>query len=380
MNKEIDISVVLPTLNEEKTISTCIEKIKKVFKEQKLNGEIIVSDSSTDKTPIIAKQKGAKVVYPKKKGYGRAYIEGFKHAKGKIIVMGDADNTYDFLEIPKLIKPIQEGKADFVFGSRLRGEIKKGAMPWHHKYIGNPVLTFIFNKVFNTNISDTHSGFRAFTKKAYNKLELRTTGMEFASELFIEAVRKGLRIAEVPITYYPRRGEPSKLSSFGDGWRHLRFMLLYRPTKFLLFPGISSFLLALLTYFLFYIRSTGSNNFAFHSLIFGSLFLIIGVQFMLTGVNLKIYSVIIGNSEKNGFIKKVMDYHSLEKEILLSILLIFAGFLLGFKVIYVWARTGFNQLSQIGTAILSFTFISLGFQILFSSIFVSLFMLKNGEN
>ncbi|MHA1232736.1 MAG: glycosyltransferase family 2 protein, partial [Candidatus Helarchaeota archaeon] len=178
--------------------------------------------------------------------------------------------------------------------------------------------------------------------------------------------------------YYPRRGEPSKLSSFGDGWRHLRFMLLYRPTKFLLFPGIFTLLLSLITFGLFVVRTTGDNNFAFHSLILGAMFLVMSVQFILTGFNLKAYSLITGYSD-NGFMKKVLDYHSLERELLIGLLFFLFGIFLGGKIIYVWASTGFGGLSQIGTAVISFTCISIGLQLFFSSIFLSLFLLRNKE-
>lgn len=224
----MEVSVILPSLNEEKSIGTCIRKIKKVFKEHGINGEIIVSDNSTDKTPDIARSLGAKVVTPDKKGYGYAYLYAFKYASGKYIVIGDADNTYDFLEIPKLLEPLQKGEADIVIGSRFKGEIKKGAMPWLHRYIGNPLLTYFLNMLFKAGVSDAHSGFRAFTKNALKKMKLRCYGMEFASEMIIEAVRRGLKIKEVPITYYPREGK-SKLCSFRDGWRHLKFMLMQSP-------------------------------------------------------------------------------------------------------------------------------------------------------
>ena len=172
---------------------------------------------------------------PEKSGYGNAYLTGFKHARGRYIVMGDADNTYDFLEIPKLLAPLKNG-ADFVIGSRFKGTIHKGSMDGLHRYIGNPVLTWMLNFIFHTHYSDTHSGFRAITREALDRLPLTTGGMEFASEMLVMASKERLRIEEVPISYYPRL-TPSKLHSFADGWRHIRFVLLMKPLPFIAVPG-----------------------------------------------------------------------------------------------------------------------------------------------
>jgi len=217
------ISVVLPCKNEEKTICICIKKIKKALRNHDF--EIIVSDFSSDKSKELAKNLKATVINAKD-GYGNAYIEGFKHAKGEYIIIGDADNTYDFLEIPKFITELDKCY-DLVIGSRLQGTIKKGAMKPLHRYIGNPLLTGVFNLLFNTNLSDTHSGFRAIKKSKLKKLNLKSPGMEFALEMLIKASKNKLRIKEIPITYSKRIGE-SKLNSFSDGVRHLKLMLKER--------------------------------------------------------------------------------------------------------------------------------------------------------
>ena len=187
-----EVSVVIPTKNEEKSIGICIEKIQKVFNEHHIDGEIIIADNSTDNTPEIAKSMGAKVIVPDELGYGNAYRFLFEEASGDCIVMGDGDNTYNFTDIPKLLEPLKKGEADLVMGNRFKGEIKTGAMPWHHQYIGNPFLTWIFNRANKSNLSDTHSGFRAFTREAYDKMrtDLKTTGMEFASEMLEIGIRK----------------------------------------------------------------------------------------------------------------------------------------------------------------------------------------------
>jgi len=228
---EFDVSVVLPCLNEESTIGECIEKIKNVFRNLKLHGEIIVSDSSTDNSPTIAKKLGAKVIHPPEKGYGNAYLTGLSEAKGKIIIMADADGTYDLQEISKFIKILKNDNIDAVIGTRLKGKILPGAMPKLHRYIGNPLLTLIANILFGTRISDMHCGMRAITRKAWEKIKVVSTGMEFASEMIIKAAKKGLKIVETPITYHPRKGTPSKLNPIKDGFRHLKLLIKLRFTK-----------------------------------------------------------------------------------------------------------------------------------------------------
>jgi len=217
-----EISIVLPCRNEEKGIGFSIKEIKKVLKGK--DYEIIVSDSSSDKSAEVARQLGAKVV-KHKEGYGDALITGLDAANGEFLVFADCDCSYDFGELPKFISALRE--YDFVMGSRFKGVIKKGAMPFLHKYIGNPALTYIFNRKFKTSFSDTHSGFRGMTKKAFDKMDLGCKGMEFASEMLAEAARLKLKVKEVTIGYSKRIGR-SKLHSFRDGFRHLRFMLTRR--------------------------------------------------------------------------------------------------------------------------------------------------------
>src|SRR5579875_2766456 len=221
------ISVVMPCLNEEVGIARCIAWAQEGLARTGLPGEIIVADNgSTDRSAEIASAAGARVVCQPARGYGNAYHKGFSASTGAYIVMGDADQTYDFREIDRLIAPLRDGY-DYVLGSRFAGKILPGAMPWTHRYIGNPILTFILNLLFGLKSSDAHSGLRAFTREAYLRMGLTSPGMEFASELVIKAAEAKLRVAEVPITYYPRAGA-SKLNALRDGWRHLRFMLAYR--------------------------------------------------------------------------------------------------------------------------------------------------------
>ncbi len=214
------LSVILPCRNEEKSIGSCINDVKKVLGKRRY--EIIVSDSSTDASPSIARSLGAKVV-THEKGYGNAYLEGIEAATGDVIVMADSDSTYNLGEVPALINKLDEGY-DFVLGSRFMGAMEDGAMPWLHRYVGNPLFNLLFRVLFGMKITDSHSGFRVITRDAAKKLSLESRGMEFASEMIIKAKRHGLRIAEVPASYRLRKGE-SKMRSFRDGWRHLRLMV-----------------------------------------------------------------------------------------------------------------------------------------------------------
>ncbi|MFC4549720.1 glycosyltransferase family 2 protein [Halorussus sp. GCM10023401] len=219
------LSVVLPTRNEENGIAECLDRIRRAGEVIEMDLEVIVSDSSTDRTPDVAREYGATVVKPPANGYGNAYKYAFEHARGDYIVIGDADTTYDFEDLPKLLLPLILDEADLVLGSRFAGDIKPGAMPALHRYVGNPLLTAILNMLFDAGVTDAHSGFRAIRRDALDRLDLRSGGMEFASEMIMEAAAKGLRIEEVPIVYHEREGDAT-LHSFRDGWRHLKFMSL----------------------------------------------------------------------------------------------------------------------------------------------------------
>jgi glycosyltransferase involved in cell wall biosynthesis len=373
---QLDVSVILPSLDEERTIGECIIKIQKVFHDNAINGEIIVADSSSDQTGTIAKSLGARVIRPERNGYGNAYLTGFKNARGRNIVMGDADNTYDFLEIPKLLAPLKSG-SDFVIGSRFKGTIHKGSMDGLHRYIGNPVLTWMLNFIFDTHYSDTHSGFRAITREALDRLPLTTGGMEFASEMLVMASKERLRIEEVPISYSPRL-TPSKLHSFADGWRHIRFVLLMKPLPFIAVPGLLFSLVGILLMVFFSINGDIESS-HLHTLILGAILVIGGIQVVLSGFLMKTYSVIHGYEKKQGFIEFLMKYHSLEIFLVLGFLSIFAGILLGFNIFLRWVSTSFGFLSEISTAIFSLVLIVSGIQVFLFAVFQSM-MLLNENN
>jgi len=377
MEYSIEVSVILPALDEERTIGECITKIQKVFHDNAIKGEIIVADSSIDQTPVIAESLGAHVFHPEKNGYGNAYLTGFNHAKGRYILMGDADNTYDFLDIPKLLAPLRDG-ADFVIGSRFKGKIHKGSMDGLHRYIGNPLLTWMINIFFHTNFSDAHSGFRMITREGFNRLTLRSGGMEFASEMLVMASKERLKIVEVPIDYYPRLA-PSKLHSFADGWRHIRFVLLMKPLPFIAIPGFLFTLIGLFLMTFFYIQG-GIESSHLHSFILGAIMMMVGIQIVLSGFLMKTYSVIHGYENKKGIVEILMKYHNLEIFLILGFFLVSAGILIGLKIFLQWISTSFGLLSEISTAIVSLVFIVTGIQIFLFAVFQSMMLLNETNN
>ena len=242
---EIEVSIVMPCLNEERTVGICVKKALISLKEGKVNGEVIVADNgSTDKSVEIAASLGARVVHVEEKGYGNALRSGFAAAHGKYIIMADADDSYDLENLMPFIEKLRKGY-ELVMGNRFKGGIKKGAMPWHHRYIGNPILSFIGKLFFKTPANDFHCGLRGFTKEAIEKMELQTTGMELASEIVIKSSVMNMNVCEVPTILFPDgRDRPPHLRSFRDGWRHLRFLLIYSPTWLFLYPGLALLALA----------------------------------------------------------------------------------------------------------------------------------------
>lgn len=361
LEKGVEVSVVIPSKDEEETIGVCIDKIRKVFDSNGIVGEIIVSDSSEDRTPIIAKNLGAKVVVPDKKGYGYAYTFAFRRAKGKYVVIGDADDTYDFMEMPMLLEPLKKGEADLVIGSRFNGKMEKGAMPWHHRRIGNPVLTWFLNLFFKAGVSDAHSGFRAITKEALEKLDLDSDGMEFASEMIIEAVDKGLRIKEAPISYYRRKNDNSKLSSFSDGWRHLKFMLMHSPNYLFVYPGALLLLVGVFLAFSALLNVNVGYIPGVHSMVAGSLLTITGYQAMFFGLFAKIHQG-----------KSAPRFLTLERGASLGALMFIAGAIYVGYLALGWVNGWFDGLPPVQLDIGGFTLIVLGIQTFCSSFMLSI--------
>jgi len=372
--QDVAISVVMPCLNEEETIGVCVEKALEGIRRTGLPGEVIVADNgSEDRSIEIAESLGARVVHQRKRGYGNAYLAGFAAARGRYIVMGDSDDTYDFREIGALIKPLQDDGAEYVMGSRFAGTILPGAMPWLHQYIGNPVLTKILNVMFGLKASDCHTGFRAFSKEAYERMRLRTTGMEFASEMVINAAKAKLKVAEVPITYYPRGGE-SKLRSFRDGWRHLRFMLMYSPDHLFLIPGGLLFVVGLvgMAALLPGPIHIGTKLISFHFMFVAALLLLLGFQILLTGFYAKAYAYTHRFAPDDRMIQLFYRYFSLEKWILVGLGVFAVGLGFDVYVLVTWINHGFKHLFEVRPAIVALTLMVIGGQLVFSSFLLSI--------
>jgi len=372
----MEISIVIPALNEEGIVGKTVKSIPLTeLKEKGLEAEIVVVDNaSTDNTAQEATDAGARVVREEKRGYGNAYLRGFKEAKGDVIVMGDADGTYPLNTTYEFVQPLLTGDYDMVMGSRLKGDIQKGAMPALHRYVGNPFLTWLLNALFKAGVSDAHCGMRAIRREALDKLKLQSSGMEFASEMIIEAAREKLKIAEIPITYYPREGD-SKLSSFADGWRHLRFMMLYRPTPFLLGPGLVVLLLGVSL--VIGVSLLGQSR--MHSLILGSLLVIIGYQMLLAWVHFGAFGETYGVNKSSGTVNRYLSYHSLGRELLLGVVLLLIGLIIGVNVLYSWIAAGFGGLFQTLNAMMALIFFILGIQTIFSGILISLMLLNSPD-
>jgi len=319
------------------------------------------------------------VIQEPKKGYGNAYKRGFAEAKGKFIIMGDSDDTYDFSQISPFVDKLKSG-ADLVVGTRLRGKIMPGAMPPLHRYLGTPVIAWLLNLFFKTGVSDPNCGMRAFTKAAFLKMNLQSGGMEFASEMIINASRERLKMVEVPIIYYARKGE-SKLKTFRDGWRHLRFMLFYSPTYLFLLPGSIIILLGLTLMFLtlpgpFRI---GKLTFDIHYMVLGCALSILGSQIVSMGLFAKCYAYTEGYEVRDKFINLFLKLFTLERGIYLGGTFFLIGIGININILYQWIRSGFGQLAEVRAALLALTLIILGLQAVFSSFFISILLLKKGR-
>ncbi len=372
---EPDVTVVLPTMNEEKAISIILPQIKSILERMGLSYEIIVVDKSNDRTSEIARQLGALVVRQDGKGYGDAYLTGFKHARGRIILMMDPDGTYDPEDIPLLLDPLLRGDADMVMGNRLVGEMDDGAMPWLHRKIGNPLLTWILNLFFKAGIGDAHCGMRAIRRDALGMLPLKCKGMEFASEMVIEAAKRGLRIAEVPIRYHRRIGD-SKLSSFRDGWRHLRLMMLYSPSYLFFLPAIFFLVGGAITMLYAYLLAPQR----LHTLVLGSMMLILGFQIFSFGISAKVYAVKEGIEEKGKLTRFFMKYSVLEEGLIIGGSMFVFGFIVGIYIFLRWRDSGYGALFMLRQAIVVLTLTTLGISVMFFSFFISIYMLKGDDD
>jgi glycosyltransferase involved in cell wall biosynthesis len=368
------VSVVIPCLNEAENIERCVAAARAALGAMEVEGEVLVVDNaSEDDSARLAERAGARVVPEPRRGYGSAYLAGFAAARGRYIVMADADLTYDFKEIPRFVAALQEG-AEMVIGDRMEN-IQPGAMPWLHRYVGNPILTGLLNLFFRTGVGDAHCGMRALRRDVLARLDLRTTGMEFASEMVIRASKERLRIAEFPIEYHPRGGH-SKLSSFRDGWRHLRFLLVHSPTHLFIVPGLTmagvglllmSFVAAGLDFF--------GRAWGLHTLIGGALLMVVGTQVLALGLCAHAYGTYF-MGERDPWFDRMRARFRLEHGLLLGGAFMLIGAAMGAVVILTWISNGFGQLAYEKLALFAAALLIVGIQIFFSSFLLSILGLR----
>jgi len=372
--EEITVSVVIPCLNEEQTIAECVGRAQRALAESGLSGEVIVADNdSEDGSARLAAAAGATVIHQPERGYGSAYMAGFLAARGEYIVMADADLTYDFNEIPRFVGELEKG-ADMVIGNRMKN-IHPGAMPWLHRYIGNPLLSGFLNLLFRTGVDDAHCGMRALRRDVLPQLDLRTTGMEFASEMVIRAAKEKLSIAQFDIEYHPRGGE-SKLSSFRDGWRHLRFLLVHSPNHLFILPGtIMAALGAVIEFIVIARLGIFGREWDIHALIAGALLAIVGTQVVALGVCAHAYGTYF-MGERDRWFDRMRARYRLEHGLMLGGGIALAGVVIGAVIVIDWINNGFGRLSEENFAVLAATLIIVGIQIFFSSFLLSILGLR----
>jgi len=377
MNSELDVSVVIPCLNESATIGTCVTKVVGAIARLNLPGEVVVVDNgSTDDSVARATAAGARIVSEPRRGYGQAYLAGIAAARGRFIVMGDADDTYDFSDLSGFIAPLRDGW-ELVMGTRIRGRIEPGAMPWHHRWIGVPILTAVLNVLFRARISDAHCGMRSFRAESIRALGLRTTGMEFASEMILQSARRGLRITEVPITLH-RGGRPGKphLRSFRDGWRHLKMMFMLSPTHLFLVPGALLLGLGML----FVVATAGGPLtlrgvlFDYHWMILGSLLAVLGSSVLHFGFFARIFALAEGFETRDPLLVPLFRYFTFERGLILGIVLAAAGLAINVLILVEWIQKGFSFGGEvrIRPALAALTLTVLGVQVIFASFFYSI--------
>jgi glycosyltransferase involved in cell wall biosynthesis len=368
------VSVVIPCLNEAGNIEECVRSALQALRAMDVSGEVVVADNdSEDDSARLAEQAGARVVVEQRRGYGSAYLAGFAASRGRYIVMADADLTYDFNEIPRFVDELEKG-AEMVIGDRM-DNIQPGAMPWLHRYIGNPILTGLLNVFFRTGISDAHCGMRALRRDVLPRLDLRTTGMEFASEMVIRASKEHLQIAEFPIEYRPRGGE-SKLSSFRDGWRHLRFLLVHSPNHLFIVPGA---ILAGVGTLIVVLVGAGLSFFGrawgVHAIIGGALLMIVGTQVLALGLCAHAYGTYF-MGERDPWFDRMRSRYRLEHGLLLGGLFTVIGIAMGAVIVATWIAHGFGSLADERLAVIAASLIIVGIQIFFSSFLLSILGLR----
>ncbi len=372
------VSVVIPCYNEAQSIEACVRAALAVLEEEGIPGEVIVADNdSDDGSGELATAAGATVVHEARRGYGSAYLAGFAAARGTYIVTADADQTYDFAEIPRFLTQLQDG-ADMVIGNRMNN-IGEGAMPWANRYIGNPILSGFLNLLYRSGIHDAHCGMRALRRDTLPRLRLRSPGMEFASEMVVRAVKEDLRISEFDITYQPREGE-SKLSPFRDAWRHLKLLLVNSPTALFLVPGAIMLGLGLIGMILtgFDVPVFG-REFKLHAMIAFALLTVVGAQVVALAVSARAFAVFVLGEREDRMLRWGLRHLRLERALLLGALVVLAGLIVAGVVVGTWIDRGFGELSEEKLLVFASVLIIIGFQAVFSAFFLSIIGLARDD-
>ena len=382
VQEQCNLSIVMPCLNEAETLETCISKAKGFLQKSGMRGEIIIADNgSTDGSLRLAEKAKVSIVHVAQKGYGSALLGGIEAARGEFVIMGDADDSYDFSDLGGFVEALESGY-DLVMGNRFKGGIRPGAMPFLHRYLGNPVLSWLARLFFKSNIGDFHCGLRGLRRDAILALNLQTTGMEFASEMIVKATLRGLKIKEVPTILYPDgRTRPPHLRTWSDGWRHLRFLLLYSPRWLFFYPGLALTVLGILisAFLLPGPRRVGNVTLDINTLMYASLLTIVGVQAVLFSLFTTVFGVNAGLLPRDPLTEQFVQRIGLEKGILLSLGMILLGFASSIGALVYWSQNLFGEIDptfSMRLVIPGAVLFTLGFQALFASFFLSILNTK----
>jgi hypothetical protein len=377
----LELTILMPCLNEAETLARCIAKAQEFLTTHQVAGEVLIADNgSSDGSPDIAEAAGARVVHISARGYGSALLGGIQAAAGRFVVMGDADDSYDFRALAPFLAALRDG-ADLVMGNRFRGGIAPGAMPPLHQYLGNPVLTTVGRLFFRSPIGDFHCGLRAFRRDRMLALDLQTTGMEFASEMVVKATLHGLRIVEVPTTLVPDgRSRPPHLRSWRDGWRHLRFLLLYSPRWLFLYPGLLliGLGLAAMLWLLPGPRTLGGVTFDVHTLLFAAAAVIVGSQAVFFAVFSRVFAAAARLLPDNAPLTRLGGRINLERGLIAGVLMVVAGIVIAVSAVLSWQQEAFGPLDPTLTlriVIPAVTLLMLGTQVILASFFLGLLAL-----
>ncbi len=367
-NDEPLVSVVMPCLNEERTVAECVQQARRALEAMGVTGEIVVSDNgSTDGSVALAQQAGARVVHCPHPGYGNAVRFGVEHSQGHIVLMGDADASYDFSSIERFIRPLQDG-ADLVMGNRFQGGIRPGAMPWKNRYLGNPVLTSVLNLLFDAGIGDAHCGLRGFTRSAFQRMQLESTGMELASEIVVKAAKGRMEIIEVPTTLdCDGRDRPPHLSPWRDGWRHLKFLFMFSPVHLFLLPALILTLLGLLMLLLSTFGPTQFGNVyhGIHWMVLGALLTLLGLQVTEFGILARLYTVKHRFDERDPVLEWMRRSLRLEAGLLIAVGLFVCGAIVNCWILVQWIASDFGALERVAPALVATVLMAVSAQLAF---------------